>query len=729
MGLLDFISKKSVPDLAGRDSLKTSAYDATVAQQAPIRGKYPVAGNGAKILEEFQRSHPQLRAVPRYTASAQRLRNDSLYSDTVDRPSTAPSNRRDGSAPAPSASSQTSKKHGPYKLPSKIVTDFHTSSMTSRPAPSPSLLSEFNGSIRSGNLGRPSNYVDLLDAQSTFKPSDFHSRVKAAGAKNYGEDVADRNIEQDGGIVPPLKAPKQFAVSPAMKSLPVLPKDVDDDSEESVPRPRNRRSTGPGPRSKYAASPSSDSYPKRTSSRLPPHPYVDEFGRPMSRTASARSERAARRKSEISSTVGNDSRASSRNRRGKDRDRESFPDDLRDRARATSGIGREFTKPNSSNKRQSFANSYTEMRIRHERTESEQTLPDRPKSSGPHSRRKSYSHAAYDADLRMPAKRQSLQGLRSSRRGEIYEDTYYQRTSFQGQQFSKQRNPAKRQLGSTTDLQGSLSDLPAQQPEHHSQVTPSTPRTPVIKTESSHSRNRSIISISSKSITARDIENSIPERASSLGRISFTASETAISTLSSNPFRPQSGHTPNTSIDIPASLFAKFDSSIPPIPDIPPKMSTRPPSSDNHSVYSDARSIVSPSQQPQPNPEFSPDEHFFHDGSERSSSPSSGSFEKNLLFLDAGYGMSGAQLPGLSSLFDAAVPPTLDSPTRSPAFENQTRAATFQMPAYMYSDHDSGESSNTHPLGALEDDVDDDDFHIDIPTSRPDSRRRYAYGA
>lgn len=37
-------------------------------------------------------------------------------------------------------------------------------------------------------------FVDLLDAQSGFKHTDFHSRVKAAGARVYGEDVADRNI-------------------------------------------------------------------------------------------------------------------------------------------------------------------------------------------------------------------------------------------------------------------------------------------------------------------------------------------------------------------------------------------------------------------------------------------------------------------------------------------------------------------------------------------------------
>ncbi|KJZ77071.1 hypothetical protein HIM_03392 [Hirsutella minnesotensis 3608] len=42
-----------------------------------------------------------------------------------------------------------------------------------------------------GRLGR---YVDILDAQSEFKQCDFKSRVLASGARDYGEDVAERNM-------------------------------------------------------------------------------------------------------------------------------------------------------------------------------------------------------------------------------------------------------------------------------------------------------------------------------------------------------------------------------------------------------------------------------------------------------------------------------------------------------------------------------------------------------
>lgn len=48
-----------------------------------------------------------------------------------------------------------------------------------------------------GSVKRPA-FVDLLDAQSDFKPADFRSRVQAAGVRDYGEDVADRNLGVNG---------------------------------------------------------------------------------------------------------------------------------------------------------------------------------------------------------------------------------------------------------------------------------------------------------------------------------------------------------------------------------------------------------------------------------------------------------------------------------------------------------------------------------------------------
>jgi len=41
-------------------------------------------------------------------------------------------------------------------------------------------------------------FKDILDAQSEIKPADFRERVQAAGARDYGEDVAERNMGENG---------------------------------------------------------------------------------------------------------------------------------------------------------------------------------------------------------------------------------------------------------------------------------------------------------------------------------------------------------------------------------------------------------------------------------------------------------------------------------------------------------------------------------------------------
>ncbi|KAJ4159840.1 uncharacterized protein LMH87_007779 [Akanthomyces muscarius] len=41
-------------------------------------------------------------------------------------------------------------------------------------------------------------HVDLLDAHGQIGPSDFRARLQASGSRDYGEDVAERNIGQNG---------------------------------------------------------------------------------------------------------------------------------------------------------------------------------------------------------------------------------------------------------------------------------------------------------------------------------------------------------------------------------------------------------------------------------------------------------------------------------------------------------------------------------------------------
>ena len=53
-------------------------------------------------------------------------------------------------------------------------------------------------SIQTSATGSSKYHVDILDAQSEFMPTKFYSRIEAAGVRDYGEDVADRNMVENG---------------------------------------------------------------------------------------------------------------------------------------------------------------------------------------------------------------------------------------------------------------------------------------------------------------------------------------------------------------------------------------------------------------------------------------------------------------------------------------------------------------------------------------------------
>ncbi|ATY67239.1 hypothetical protein A9K55_000346 [Cordyceps militaris] len=60
------------------------------------------------------------------------------------------------------------------------------------------LLSPKTSGKRAGAPAVLGRHVDLLDAQGQLGPSDFKARLQAAGSREYGEDVAERNIGQNG---------------------------------------------------------------------------------------------------------------------------------------------------------------------------------------------------------------------------------------------------------------------------------------------------------------------------------------------------------------------------------------------------------------------------------------------------------------------------------------------------------------------------------------------------
>lgn len=93
------------------------------------------------------------------------------------------------------------------------------------------------------------SYVDVLDAQGEIKPSNFRSRLSATGAREYGEDVADRNLGENAVDIG-SPAAKAFYARSNSGSLSfrhegrsrghyeeVYEEHQDDDFDESAPPP------------------------------------------------------------------------------------------------------------------------------------------------------------------------------------------------------------------------------------------------------------------------------------------------------------------------------------------------------------------------------------------------------------------------------------------------------------------------------------------------------------
>lgn len=67
---------------------------------------------------------------------------------------------------------------------------------------------------------------DILDAQEEIRPTDFRSRVHATGARDYGEDVADRNItrHRDGSLSPTLDPLQMKNRTKSLNSASLFPR-------------------------------------------------------------------------------------------------------------------------------------------------------------------------------------------------------------------------------------------------------------------------------------------------------------------------------------------------------------------------------------------------------------------------------------------------------------------------------------------------------------------------
>ena len=106
--------------------------------------------------------------------------------------------------------------------------------------------------------------VDILDAQWEIKPADFHSRVAAAGVRDYGEDVADRNIALNGGSNPAFTRPSMSSRGPSYHESVPGDRDTPFHLRRLPPSPDVSRSITSS-HNRYPSEPDSDwSIPART---------------------------------------------------------------------------------------------------------------------------------------------------------------------------------------------------------------------------------------------------------------------------------------------------------------------------------------------------------------------------------------------------------------------------------------------------------------------------------
>ncbi|KAK5660257.1 hypothetical protein OQA88_12796 [Cercophora sp. LCS_1] len=298
MGLLSFLSRKSgdknKPKPKPADAAATNPLVKAPAKKPPVKPRRispPVTNNnsttavgnvlgGQPAFSETQLSldgAPVLESPP----AAPSPTVPTFGEESFERPSTAPNgdqpttvwanagarlrkNPLRGAPPVsfrmlrPSTANPGSRpvsQSGP--IPASLAT-----SEASQPAQSfhvHSRSNSFSNSMRSDG-GR--GHKDLLDAQSEIKPTDFRSRVQASGGRDYGEDVADRNLGENGFNLD-LPHVQEFYSRSAQGSV----------SEEASARPRLELSLA-SIRTKSLNSSTHFSLPKKSAAQVPLVPRV-----------------------------------------------------------------------------------------------------------------------------------------------------------------------------------------------------------------------------------------------------------------------------------------------------------------------------------------------------------------------------------------------------------------------------------------------------------------------
>ncbi|KAH8202550.1 hypothetical protein TruAng_003261 [Truncatella angustata] len=738
MGLLGFFSRKHQPAPVdgGLDTLKAQPYKATVASQPPTRGNAPVAGNGPNIIETLQKTHPKFKNAANISFGAHSSASTVSLGrvEKIDRPRTAPSEdrqtwanrRRSGSwkaHPIPALPSMPfAKTRPPYRLPDKKPQPITRQSKPRPPfrlpdAPSaldkplPLFARERSTSIHSGRSGSATAYVDLLDAQAGINPTDFRQRIQATGARDYGEDVADRNIGENGLNLRSVDA-RVFYAAASANSRPssYVPTAPEEPNNESDRKSKKRHSLGSSLRSKSLTSDTAAVRP-RSSHRTT---EVEKKGRIRIEKADDDGVLAsAAKKSEWRKSL--PSYMTSSRRKLEADERAEFPAALKAKVKTVSGTA-ESVHDND------FSNAYVP---------SQDPVSKETKAE----RRRTMTHASGSHTSHALSKRLSLQNLQPVSDNDTY------RIKPRSPTFETHKPGRNR--GSTV---GSEDVSPTAEFQMIAFSTTSPKK-------SKRSLGRSRLAVDdiprTRSPLTRVGPDEIPDRTSSMRHWSIDS--TSATSLSSNPFRPQSRHTANTSIDLsPFPRKANFSH------DSLSAISHRTSSRDNRlqppaSIWS----MPSPpkhSHKAQPSTTFNPDGNLSSDDDSASPRNPRGEGEEHLLFKDLGFAFSGFGLPGLNGSIDSGAPRYV--PASPPRFapqrpfrakevhdqddflmekyrallaaskqDTQPHAPRHHKPAYHFGDSDSSEAED--PLHMLQEDDSDDEMSFDIPMSRHPKQQSY----
>lgn len=315
MGLLSFLKRENE---RLRSPLKAQAYDTTTASKPPVKGEPRTADRQEKCAPEKKGEWWRGRALTRtgtYPVSGakppvrkhvpRRIDTNEPSSPVTGFPAfqsvepeptsplPLPPTLHDGPITAPNSRPGSSHQRAPIwyrRDPRSPPVSFRKPFAETPPEPSneefhfeknaaveppPRPPSSYGHSRTASMTSRSARLasVDILDAQWEIRPADFHSRVAAAGVRNYGEDVADRNIALNGGSNPASTRPSMSSRGPSYHGSAPGDRDTPFHLRRLPPSPEVSRSIASS-HSRYPSEPDGDwSVPARayTSPRaIPP---------------------------------------------------------------------------------------------------------------------------------------------------------------------------------------------------------------------------------------------------------------------------------------------------------------------------------------------------------------------------------------------------------------------------------------------------------------------------